>query len=195
MHVVLEDALARPGTRGFLDWHVWTAAGVLSGHGHEAVAPEFVNWYIERRPDRPEDDGREIQGNNFAGLLYHAERWTEARAVFEANLSGDSGTQRTARVYLGFIAAREGKREIAEAALEEWLAGYDDPYRQGAPYLVRASFSALLGDLNEAVRHLQQAAARGAVIGHRIRHDFDLQPLLGYPPFEAFMESRAGARS
>ena len=192
LHAVVEDGLSRPGTRGFVDYQVWTNSGTLRGHGYHEEAIQFVDWYLERRPARPEDEARKGQINNYAFLLYYAERWEESRAAFETNIaSGRLGTGgiETARTWLGLLAARRGDSEFANEIIAEQIDGWDDPYNRSTPYIFRARFAALRGDLDEAVQMLQEAAAHGAKLGHGARHDIDLEPLFGYPPFEELIGS------
>jgi tetratricopeptide (TPR) repeat protein len=177
---VLKECQAVPGGRGYLDWSLWTVGDMLRAHGHREAAIEIINDYIEERLERPGDEERpHLQTGNLARLLYGAERWEEAREVFEKEPDN-----LTHQIYIGYIAARLGDYETANRIIEEYVDTWDDPYLYGQQPLVRACFAALMGDRDRAVLLLREAGAQGGALGHGLCHDMDLEPLFGYPPFE-----------
>jgi tetratricopeptide (TPR) repeat protein len=187
MRVVLRRTATMPGARGYHDWSVWTASDALRGHGFRDEAIQLVDEYLEGRIPRPDDANQPHLPNNHAELLLRTERWEEARAKLEENLTLDTMRPRdidSARLNLALLAARRGERDVAERALAEAVEAWDNPYNSVFPFLLEAKFAALLGDKERAVRMLREVAAQGGTLGHHLLHDPELMSLHGYPPFE-----------
>ncbi|HEY9507734.1 MAG TPA: hypothetical protein VIQ27_17360 [Gemmatimonadales bacterium] len=61
------------------------------------------------------------------------------------------------------------------------------PRVRGSLLLTRARLAAGFGRRDEAVRYLEEARARGHVLGGQFHNDFELRSLRGYPPFDALL--------
>lgn len=193
MRVLVDQSLTSHGSRGQIDFQVIAASGELRAHGHAQEAAAFVDWYLDRRPDRPEAEASQAQINNYASLLYVAERWEETRAALEGNLASGRLSEEgrhSARAMLGLLAARSGETAVVEQIIAEEFDPTDFPYDRSEPYFWRARYAALLGQRDEAVRMLKQVTAYGGSLGHGLRNHIDLSSLRGYDPFEELINSR-----
>jgi hypothetical protein len=111
-----------------------------------------------------------------------AERWEEARAVFE-ELESVSPNRPDYIGNLGVLAARLGDEDEARA-LDRRLADLEGPYRFGSHTLWRARITAQLGDLEVALGHLRDALSEGAAFPFDILHrEADFDPLRNHPAF------------
>ncbi len=170
-------------------------SGELRAHGHReaslAVASRGVEVYRSRPPD---EASTAAHRSDLAALLYAAERWDEARLLFE-ELSAEhpdndfySGWY---KAFLGCLAAREGRREDAVRISEE-LAELTDPYRHDLYTYWRAGIAAVLGNYEEAMRLLQAATAEGSWMFYdaHVHWNMNLESLQDYPPFQEFMRPK-----
>jgi predicted Zn-dependent protease len=125
-----------------------------------------------------------------AQFLYAAERWEEARELFE-ELAAEHPDDVDYRGYLGALAARRGDRPDA-LAVSAWLERNEHPYWAGGSTYSRARIAALLGEREQAVELLRDALAEGAWLffGLLAHTDMDLEPLRDYPPFQEFMRPK-----
>ena len=122
-------------------------------------------------------------------MLYAAERWEEARAVYVGLRRADSMNVD----FLGGLGASEarlGHRVEAEA-----LAGRLAAINRG-PYW-RARIAALLGDRDGAVALLRQAIAQGISCAVRwgpgiedCHREMDFESLRGYAPFDELLRPK-----
>jgi tetratricopeptide (TPR) repeat protein len=195
---------SRPGTPSDL---MIQASWELRAHGHREealrLAARAVDW-LRSRP--PAERAKEAYRPALANALYSAERWEEARAIFEqlskehpvaGAYQGSADAQlaredlpeslRVSRAMdylgaLGTLAARRGDRSEA-LRISEALAGIDKPFLFGWNTYWRADIAALLGEKQQAVDLLRESFAQGNTYDVHLHRDMDLEPLWGYPPF------------
>jgi serine/threonine protein kinase/tetratricopeptide (TPR) repeat protein len=161
----------------------------LRAHGHKEesikMAGEAVEWY-KGRP--AEEAGKE--GNRFylAIALYQAERWKEAKDLFETLLL-EKPDNISYKGYLGAIAARLGDREKALQISAE-LKALTKPYLFGKHTYWQACIASLLGEKERAVALLRESFAQGREYDVNLHRDMDLEPLRGYPPFQELLKPK-----
>ncbi len=123
-------------------------------------------------------------------VLWRAGRVAESRAIFAALAARDTGINRMRDIaQFGITSAKLGDRAAARRA-ERALASANPPYQRGTPKLLQAEIAAALGEPERAVRLLQQGLALGLGLesrGGALVDNSDLEPLLGYPPFEELL--------
>jgi tetratricopeptide (TPR) repeat protein len=185
---ILKECQSIPGQRGFLDWNLWTTCEALRAHGYREDAIAIINDYIEERLTRPGDEDRPHLKGNLAQLLYTAERWEEAKALWEEILAENPDDGST-ELNLALIAARLGDEETARTYADE-LKEWDKPYLFGRQFYLRAWFAALLGERERAVLLLREAGAQGWGLNHDLFHEMNLESLHGYPPFEELIRPK-----
>ncbi len=161
----------------------------LRAHGHmegtAARADDLVAWQRSRMA---------VEGDGFwprfrlACALYRAERWEEAREIFET-LEPEDDYGPALQCYLAGIAARTGDRERALEIKEAFLAD-DLSWEPGLNNYFAASIPALLGDHEEAIDLLHLAIAEGNDIWGYLHLDQDFEVLWDYPPFRRLLEPR-----
>ena len=164
-------------------------AAELRTHGFQeaslSVANRAVSWYRSR----PSEEAATVTSRvGLAMTLYLAERWEEARALFQelaAEVPGDVTTQG----YLGVLAARRGDRDEA-LRISNQLAGTASPYDFGHDIYWQACIAAQLGELDRAMVLLREAYARGRPFGILLHRDMNLEPLRDYPQFQEFIEPK-----
>ena len=149
------------------------AAGELRAHGDAAaglhIAGEIADLEAARGPSL-----------ELANALYEAERWDQARIVFEQ--LGRSNTLVLGR--LGVLAARRGDR--AEAMrVSDTLAAL--PNDRGSTSIWQARIAAQLGDAQAAVNLLRRAFAEGATYGIWLHTDPDFLRLHSHPSFRSML--------
>ena len=165
------------------------AALELRAHGHleesRAVAERAIGWYRSLPAEARETDGfsREL-----ALVYYVAERWDQARAIFEQLAAAAPGNPNWLG-YLGVLAARRGDRDAA-MRISDALVGTASPYDHGREPYWQACIAAQLGERERAMALLRQAYADGRAYDLSLHRDVDLEPLRGYPPFDEFLEPR-----
>ncbi len=180
----LDESLNLPPHRG------WTPGGVMTGAGEELrvhgfreeslkTAEQSIAWYKAHA----DQDYR----YSLATSLYAAERWEEARSLYE-ELHQEFPDDITFRGYLGALAARRGDRAEAMRIAEE-LKGIDRPYIFGNHTYWRACIAALLGEKEEAMNLLREALAQG-VRYTQLHPAMDLEPLWDYPPFKELLKPK-----
>jgi len=128
-------------------------------------------------------------------VLYAAERWEEARAVYAALLATDPKNL----LYLGGLGASEARlgHTVAAEAVAARLAALNPPYSYGRSPYWRARIAAVLGQKERAVALLREAVAQGigctAHYGEPIEdchRDMDFESLRGYAPFDELLRPK-----
>ena len=74
--------------------------------------------------------------------------------------------------------------------MEAELAARTGPYLHGIPTYWQACIAAQLGEKDRAVSLLAQAFGQGFPFSHYLHRDLDLEPLRGYPPYEALVKTK-----
>ncbi len=156
------------------------AALELRVHGHDDDAPEVLDRAIAWYHARPMPEADPEHRYHLAETLYLAERWEDARALFE-ELRSEKPFTHHYRAYLGAIAARRGDQAEARVI----TAFLDDPTQVQSFFFSRnwwrARMAALLGERERAVNILRNYRG-GYDIGHH--REFDFESLRDYPPFQ-----------
>ena len=165
----------------------------LRAHGYRGPSLKMANqaagWYLSRSGDEGEKEAVRLA---FGASLYEAERWGEAKAVFES-LAQRNADEVAYMGALGALAARQGDRATATRIAED-LRKIERPYLFGNQTYQRARIAALLGDKVSAVELLREAVAQGLkdVAGVTfqggyvlaLHRDMDFESLRGYQPFD-----------
>jgi len=170
---LLHHTLSLPPQPGWTPADVMRGAAVeLRAHGHaDAAARAFeqaLSWYASR----PAEAGLPHRWS-LARTLYEAERWPEARAVFEG-LAVEWPEDVHVLGHLGTLAARSAQRDEAER-ISAALAASTQPYLRGSHTLWRARISAQLGQSERARHLLREALAQGQPHGLWLHTDQDLE--------------------
>jgi DNA-binding SARP family transcriptional activator/TolB-like protein len=183
----------------------------LQAHGYEemvdAVVPRALVFFDGLTPEQQDEPNNR---QSLARVLFAAERWEEARTLYEEILPELSEYQ-TARVHarLGIVAARLGDPEASmrhydwlrdwEAKLQAMVPSYTCCGPGGRQWQVgmlgmgafwRAAIKAHLGDRESAVALLHESFARHGNFAHWLHRRSFLKPLSGYEPFEEFMRPK-----
>jgi TolB-like protein/tetratricopeptide (TPR) repeat protein len=176
---------------------VWSAGEValaaseeLRAHGSpdeaRRIAANAAEWYAAQPGAEGETD---LSRWNRMECLWMAERWDEAAPLADAfaarRLASDYVVH--AKGLQGALAARRGDDAGARAAdrdLEAVAEGRD----LGDALYWRAVIAAQLDDRDAAVERLRSALAHGFVHPDWIHTYVFLEPVHGYPPFEALLE-------
>jgi serine/threonine-protein kinase len=168
--------------------YLGTVAVSLRTHGHRAAAQEMFDETIAWFQSLPHDTEGVRAG--LAYWLYEAERWNDARRLYEA-LAAEHPESTHYLVQLGRLAARRGDTAGA-LTVSEQLRRLERPYLKGQRPLDRARIAALLGDLEQATTLLGQAIEQTPLWGlHiRVRRDMDFEPVRDYPPFQELMRPK-----
>jgi DNA-binding SARP family transcriptional activator len=168
----------------------------LRVHGHRdkarEVFDEAIAWY-QSQPNQTE----EVRAG-LAGALYNAERWDDARRLFEE--LAEEHPDNTRYIWglgfdpyvghLGLLAARRGDRAEAERISEELRSSGELMNKYNAFF--RSRIAALLGEREKAMTLLQQdfhliRAPDHYLVVHR---NMDFESLQDYPPFQEFMRPK-----
>jgi DNA-binding SARP family transcriptional activator/TolB-like protein len=185
---LLRESLSLPPHAGWTSGEVLrNAAAELRAHGHgDAAARAFeqaLAWY-ESRP--AEERPRHRLGA--AHTLYEAERWDEARSLFE-----ELATEQPQNVHvlgrLGTLAARRGERAEAER-ISTRLSSSSRLYLRGAHTLWRARIAAQLGEREQALHLLREAFTQGHPYGLWLHTDPDLGPLRDLSAFRELVRPK-----
>jgi DNA-binding SARP family transcriptional activator/tetratricopeptide (TPR) repeat protein/TolB-like protein len=151
------------------------AAAELRAHGQAKAAARALDQALAWYRTRPEAERQEGHRPALAQTLYAAERWADARALFE-ELAAEQPENVHYLGHLGTLAARRGERREAER-IAAALAPSTQPYLRGAHTLWRARIAAQLGDREQALLLLREALAQGQPYGLWLHTDLDLDPL------------------
>jgi tetratricopeptide (TPR) repeat protein len=184
------ESLRLPLEGGFTAGHVMgIAAGELRAHGYLAASHRVTERHLDWFDSRPAYEKESIPYRmGLAQTLYFAERWDEARSLFE-ELAAELPRHVNVQGYLGTLAARLDEREEA-LRISDRLVGMADPYDFGRDTYWQACIAAQLGELERAMVLLRESYARGRIFSVRLHIDTDLEPLHGYPPYEEFIEPK-----
>jgi serine/threonine protein kinase/DNA-binding SARP family transcriptional activator/tetratricopeptide (TPR) repeat protein len=184
----LDESLLLPA-EGFFDAAtvLIRTGGELRAHGHRAaslrVAERAVDWFEARSANLTDNVGFK---SGFAQALYLAERFEDARTLFE-ELATLMPSNLQFQGFLGVLAARRGERDQA-IRISESLVGMADRYDFGRDLYWQACVAAQLNELDRAMVLLREAYARGRMFEIILHTDMDLEPLHGYPPYEEFIK-------
>ncbi len=184
------ESLRLPIEGGITTGHVMgIVAGELRAHGYRAASRRVTARHLDWFDSRPAYEKESIPYRvGRAQTLYSAERWDEARSLFE-ELAAELPRDVNVQGYLGTLAARLGDREEALRTSDQ-LVGMAGPHDFGRDIYWQACIAAQLGELERAMVLLRESYARGRVFSLRLHLDTDLEPLHGYPPYEEFIEPK-----
>jgi len=188
---VVDQSLATPSDYGSPYYVIGAAAVELRAHGHPNESLEMADLAIDWCRSRPQEEAESEELRVcLAHALFYAERWDEARALFE-ELAAESPEDMDYTGWLGTLAARRGDREEALRISAE-LEHLDRPYMFGMNMYWCGCISALLGENERAVGFLREAFARGCRHGGdvNLHCDMDLESLRDYPPFQELMRPK-----
>ena len=182
---VVDDGLAIAGN------HAPMMLGVaveLLTHGHaeaaRALARRAVTWHRENPPSKGDESRRRVLGET----LQVAEMWDEAQALYE-QAAREHPDDLEYQAALGCLAARRGDRASA-LKISDRLGRVERPYLRGRPSLLRAGIAAHLGEKDRAAELLRSSLAQGIWYDIDLHNDLGLQPLHGYPPYEALAKPK-----
>ena len=161
----------------------------LRASGRADAAARLVGRYADLLRGAAADtdrDARFVRGQ----VLWRAGRPTEAREIFTALASSDTGAMRLHDLaQVGITSARLGDRDGALQA-QRRIAAAGDRYERGTPKLLQAEIAAALGDRDGAVGLLRLGLNLGLgleTLGGDLFGNPDLEPLFGYGPFEELL--------
>jgi tetratricopeptide (TPR) repeat protein len=171
-------------------WQSAVQAGrELRAHGHLEESNEAFGRAIEWLKDLPEQEATQFANRRTLGFaLYGAERWAEAREVFE-ELLAESPTNRTVMGWLAESAARMGDTATAKEIIEQ-LADAGRPQDEGDVLRARACIAALLGEADEAMRLLRQAFLEGHRFALNLHWDTSLESLRDREDYKELMRPK-----
>jgi tetratricopeptide (TPR) repeat protein len=165
------------------------AAMEARAHGRDALAEatfrRSVQWYRVLAPDEAALEGHRY---GLARSLYMAGYYEESKVLLDS-LARERPDSLGYRGYLGSLAARMGNRDEANAVLTS-LADLEGPYTLGAASFWRARIASVLGDHEDAVRHLRRAEEEGFRFEGTERFTLDFQSMWSYPPFVEWIKPR-----
>ena len=182
---VVDDGLAVAGNHAGMMFGV---AVELRTHGHpeaaRALARRAVTWHRDHPPPKGDEDRRRILGQT----LQIAEMWDQAQAL-HAQAARENPDDLEYQAALGWLAARRGDRATARI-ISDSLGRVERPYLLGRHTFLRAGIAAHLGEKDRAVDLLRSSLAQGVWYDIDLHHDLGLQPLHGYPPYEALVKPK-----
>ncbi len=175
---------ARTGSAGAV---MRIAATELRAHGYREAGLEMaqraVAWYRER----PAAEAAGLEGSLLYALIC-AERWTEAKAIADAQLA-KSPNDVDALGCVGTLAARLDDPARARQVAAQ-LRDREPDCRGGDAVYWRACIVVQLGDAREGMALLKEAMARGFAFNSGVHSDPDLEPLWGDPEFKEFIRPK-----
>jgi tetratricopeptide (TPR) repeat protein/predicted Ser/Thr protein kinase len=181
-----QDAAATGWTPGEV---MLEAALELNAHGHKEDSRGIFAQALAWAEGRPEAERKTGTWRSFyAGALYDAGRWDEAKRIFES-LGAEHPENIDYQGYLGALAARRGDRAEALRVSEE-LGKLDRPFLFGRHLYWRACIASLLGEKEQSVALLKESFAQGASYGVTFHRDINLEPLWDYPPFKELLRPK-----
>jgi serine/threonine protein kinase/tetratricopeptide (TPR) repeat protein len=179
-----EQALIVPGAGGRT---LLVIAQELRAHGQRqaslVAANRAVTWYAGRASD---SGTAEASRADLARALYAAERWQEARAIFEQDVRNapehvdDVG-------YLGTLAARRGDRIEAQRYADQ-LRAVNAPHLFGQHTFWRARIAACLHDAAHTVDLMRDAFSQGRPFGVDLHRDMDFESVQNDPTFRSIID-------
>jgi tetratricopeptide (TPR) repeat protein len=175
---------ARERPPSVLGW----AIDELRVHGHHEAAQEALHESIAWLMSQPHDAERSRV--ELAGLLYRAERWEEARLLYE-ELAEEHPENTWYLADLGRLAARTGDRDEA-LRISEDLRSSRHTLMEGYRTQARARIAAVLGHRQQAMTLLREAFDWGAQWNRwpPLHCDMDFESLHDYPPFQEFLRPK-----
>ena len=183
---VIDDLLATPVTSANPASVMEQAARELRVHGHAPASLKIANrgadWLSSGQKSGAANVGQRAE---LARLLYLAERWSDADALF-ARLVAERPDAIEYIGYRGAIAARQLDRRRA-AVFDERLRQFDGREAYGAHLYWRAAIAALFGERDRAVALLRDAFGQGHDRGLRIHASPEFESLRDFPPFAALV--------
>jgi hypothetical protein len=186
---VIDHILATPVTSATPTRVIERAARELRVHGHKSASLQIANRGVDWLASRWSADAETpTQRAARARLLYLAERWSDAHALF-TRLSEEQPESIEYLGYLGVIAARQLDQRRA-VMYEERLRRSESRDAYGANSFWRAAIAALLGDRDRAVALLRDAFGQGYDRGLRLHASPEFEALHDFPPFAALVAPR-----
>jgi len=186
----VEESLASASTAGTAGKVMLEAAAELRAHGmrdrSRAYAQKAVQWYRDKAAG---DAASEARLNDLAGALYAAERWEEARTIFN-KLCSKNPENPDYLGRLGTLAARLGDREEAQR-ISEKLKAIERPFLFGSPPYFRACIASILGERDQAISLLREAFAQGLRFDVSIHRDIDFEPIWDHAPFKELIKPKS----
>lgn len=185
----IDRILATPVTSANPAMVMERAARELRVHGHGAASLQIANRGIDWLAGGQRAGVADVsQRAVLARLLYLAERWPEAEALF-VRLAAERPESIEYIGYLGAIAARQlDRRRAASFDLRLQQGTAKEGY--GAHLYWRAVIAALLGERDRAVALLRDAFGQGHDRGLRIHASPEFEALRDFPPFAALVAPR-----
>jgi len=186
----------------------------LRVHGHEEATDAVLTRVLSYFDALSREEQDNLNARQWlAGLLFAAERWGEARSLYEKLLPDLSGPgalevssrgaglqKQRAHGRLGVMAARRGDREEAmryyrwleenDRSFDERAADDVDKRFRGVGPLWQAEIMAHLGERKRAVALLREGFALGYGHAYWLRLRGRYRPLHGYPPFEELLRPK-----
>ena len=165
-----------------------SCARELRFHGFSDAARQTIHTAIDWYTSRPDSEQqRSARQSRLAHAYYVAERFADARSVYETLLRQDPDNI-AYQGFLGAIAARV--RDTTEARrIDGILKKTNRPYLYGEHTYWRACIASLLGDKEQAVALLRMALSEGTTYPE-LHADVDLEPLRDYPPFRELVKPK-----
>ncbi len=158
----------------------------LRAHGQAeaamAVFQRGIEWLRERPPEEP------YHQNRLAFMLYGAERWEEAHAIFRA-LAEEQPDRLLFLGMEGRSAARMGDT-VSARAISARIAEMPWPEHDFEHYYVRGILAALLGQPDEAMRLIGEAFERGKFFSLDLHLESDLESLHQREDWQEFMRPK-----
>ena len=178
------------------------AAAELRAHGWAADADSVLAMTTAWIAERARTDSTSASQRYLAALTaFAAGRLDEAQRGFEY-LAKNPGPPLESHGwinyppekldyigYLGAIAARQNHRDEALRRDRE-LEAMTQPYLFGRHTIWRARIHAQLGEREEALGLIRDALRQGYPHFHALHHDFGLEPLRDYPPFQELLKPK-----
>ncbi len=160
----------------------------LRVHGHREAAQEALRESIAWLRSQSHDTERSRA--ELAELLYRAERWDEARSLYEG-LAQEFPENTGYLADLGRLAARTGDRDEA-LRISEDLRSPRHNLMGGYRTQARARIAAVLGHRQQAMNLLREAFDWGAQWNRwpPLHSDMDFESLHDYPPFQEFLRPK-----
>jgi hypothetical protein len=164
---------------------VWPVSDELIAHGHAGAAETILEKEVLREADIVPGG---VPVRDRAHLLHRLGRHSEALALWR-QVAKEHPDSLEAIGSLGITAARVGNTAVAlemDGRLETW----PDTLKRGRHTFWRAKIATALGDKERAVELLHRVPTLKWAVYLEAHRDFDLRPLRGYPPFEAFAKPK-----
>jgi len=184
-------ALSRSTGGGASLFRIWAAADELRAHGFREEAGTILEEEFRQFDSHPiySDTVHPYRGpHTRAHILHRLGREAEAHALWEEALP-HVPLDHEAVGLLGVTAAHAGDTAQARELLDR-LSRIPDPDALARAAQYRAWIAVALGEYEQAVRFLGQLPPLNGYRGLYLHRDINLEPLRGYPAFDAFMRSK-----